>query len=579
MLKPPSPTRPTVSLGGPLRARGGERRALRAAGLHGGLGDGERERRLARAGRPGDHHVLAGGERGDDGRVDGVGQLQPVALGGGPRPPRSRGSRWARGWRWRRRAAATAGSSRLERGRLRPAPLPRTRRLDRRLLRGRVRRGHCGLHLCRELVRLQPAPPRRLGSGGDRLPLTGAAAPSPTGTSSAAGFARPRRQGRRVPASPAPGGASDSPAASADAAARSATSASSSASTAGSSASVSARAASAIAPSSSSAGSSATAASSSSARLLGQLGRQPDDRQRRIVRRLGACLVGGLERSSAVARPRRRRVGGDLGGGRLDARALDSDRLGWARGSPEVTPPASGSPEVIAGAGRRTPPRPAPRRRVLLAGARRRDRPFDRGRGGLLGADGGVRAGDLVGRGGLPDVRGRDGAAGWAPRRRPGRPRRRRPRTRRCRSRRGDRLVRSSSASGSGSTAAGSSGSGSGSGSGAALWAAHSASPSASAASIPPGLSWPARSRSDMWTGSVSSDFVCVPVSVSWLWSSRSSRSRRNVVYRSPWLSSVFSLSQPARPRCASARPKSSRETWKSGGFDAYSDSPIAAPW
>ena len=51
---------------------------------------------------------------------------------------------------------------------------------------------------------------------------------------------------------------------------------------------------------------------------------------------------------------------------------------------------------------------------------------------------------------------------------------------------------------------------GSGSGSGAALWAAHSASPSASAASIPPGLSWPARSRIDMWTGSVSSAFVCV---------------------------------------------------------------------
>ena len=72
----------------------------------------------------------------------------------------------------------------------------------------------------------------------------------------------------------------------------------------------------------------------------------------------------------------------------------------------------------------------------------------------------------------------------------------------------------SSSAAGS-STAGGSSATGSGSGSAAAPLAAHSASPSASAASGPPGLSWPARSSSDMWIGSVSSARVWLPVCVS----------------------------------------------------------------
>ena len=74
---------PDGVLRGPLRARGRERRALRAARLHRGLRDGERERGLARAGRPGDHEVLAGGERGDEAGVDGVGQLQACPLRGG----------------------------------------------------------------------------------------------------------------------------------------------------------------------------------------------------------------------------------------------------------------------------------------------------------------------------------------------------------------------------------------------------------------------------------------------------------------------------------------------------------------
>ncbi len=90
----------------------------------------------------------------------------------------------------------------------------------------------------------------------------------------------------------------------------------------------------------------------------------------------------------------------------------------------------------------------------------------------------------------------------------------------------------SSAAAGTGAgSSAGSAGAGSSAGSGgAAERAAHSASPSASAASTPPGLSWPARSRRDMWIGSVSSDLAWLPISVRPVSSSTSSRSRRKVV-------------------------------------------------
>ena len=77
----------------------------------------------------------------------------------------------------------------------------------------------------------------------------------------------------------------------------------------------------------------------------------------------------------------------------------------------------------------------------------------------------------------------------------------------------------------------------------------HSASPAWRTASAPPGFSCAATSTSDMWIGSVSSALVSVPVAVSFRSSSISSRSRSSARCRSPWISSVFSLSQPARPR------------------------------
>jgi hypothetical protein len=167
MLKPPSPTRPTVSLGGPLRARGGERRALRAAGLHGGLGDRERERRLARAGRPAITTCLPVGERGDHGRVDGVGAASARRLGGGPD---------------RRDVEEAAGRAR---GR-RPRAPPRRRAPRARLLEP----GHFGLHFSAK------SPASTAGSSG---------APRPRGDGCLGGRGRAVTDGDLVGASPAAG--------------------------------------------------------------------------------------------------------------------------------------------------------------------------------------------------------------------------------------------------------------------------------------------------------------------------------------------------------------------------------------
>ena len=91
--------------------RGGDQRgAVRLAGLHGGLRDRERERRLAAGGRA-DEHDVAGRERGGQDRVEPAGQPQAGRLGGDP--DRVRGDRPGRG----RRGGGRRGRRRLRRGR------------------------------------------------------------------------------------------------------------------------------------------------------------------------------------------------------------------------------------------------------------------------------------------------------------------------------------------------------------------------------------------------------------------------------------------------------------------------------
>ena len=381
MLKPPSPTRPTVSLAVHFGLAVASAAPSERPGLHRGLGDGERERRLARAGRPGDHDVLAGRERGDDGRVDRVGQLQPDALGGGPdgRDVEEAAGRACRGGRGG--AAPRASSAR-----------------------------HFGLHLRREpLPPLPPAPPRAPRPRRRRLPRAGAAATIAdrnllgrrlvvlSGGPSGAGLAGARRRLGEA------GGERRRRSAVGD----------------------------------------VRLVLGIDGRLLGIASRrgrprrpQPPPRRRApgrdVVAGSSASSARQPRRPAAAHRPparrrprrraqppaprRRRPARRRRPRGRPTRLPVPRQRPArWASGiAGGDAPPASGSPEVIAGGGDGlAPPAPVPRPPPLPQPARRAaaPTPLDRGRRGLLGADRGVRAGGLVGRGGLPDVRGRDGAA------------------------------------------------------------------------------------------------------------------------------------------------------------------------